>query len=41
VPRSRNFFGWTIPFYGKIDENDLNWLIVLLSIVRGTPMPID
>jgi hypothetical protein len=36
-----NFFGWTIPFSGKIDEEDLNWLILLLSIVRGTPMPID
>ena len=35
------FFGWTIPFSGKIDEDDLNWLILLLSIVRGTPVPID
>ena len=35
------FFGWTIPFNGKIDEDDLNLLILLLSIVRGTPIPID
>jgi hypothetical protein len=35
------FFGWTIPFSGEITEEDLNWLILLLSIVRGTPMPID
>jgi hypothetical protein len=35
------FFGWTIPFSGKIDDDDLNLLILLLSIVRGTPMPID
>jgi|SRR5271156_694993 len=35
------FFGWTIPFNGKIDEDDLNLLVLLLSIVRGTPIPID
>jgi hypothetical protein len=35
------FFGWTIPFNGKIDEDDLNLLILLLAIVRGTPIPID
>lgn len=35
------FFGWNIPFNGKIDEDDLNLLILLLSIVRGTPIPID
>jgi hypothetical protein len=35
------FFGWEIPFSGEINEEDLNWLILLLSIVRGTPMPID
>jgi hypothetical protein len=35
------FFGWIIPFNGKIDEDDLNLLILLLSIVRGTPIPID
>lgn len=35
------YFGWTIPFSGKIDYDDLNLLILLLSIVRGTPMPID
>ena len=35
------FFDWTTPFSGEITEEDLNWLILLLSIVRGTPMPID
>jgi hypothetical protein len=35
------FFGWTIPFSGEIDDDELNLLILLLSIVRGTPMPID
>jgi hypothetical protein len=35
------FFGWRMPFSGEIIEEDLNWLILLLSIVRGTPMPID